>query len=170
MGSRASAGGGRGQLEGPSHEPEREYEFGCQPAPAGVVADGRQQDDAPPVDGHHRGSPRRGRRRGRQSATGGRAAHGVRRRGLQRVLPVRLSPPRRSRAFRTAGDAAVDALTGNTPKQDITARSKQMKTETDMTTAIDARQFRKALGSFTTGVTIVTTQGEDGKDYGLTAN
>jgi 3-hydroxy-9,10-secoandrosta-1,3,5(10)-triene-9,17-dione monooxygenase reductase component len=45
-----------------------------------------------------------------------------------------------------------------------------MKTETDMTTAIDARQFRKALGSFTTGVTIVTTQGEDGKDYGLTAN
>ncbi|SAL82122.1 flavin reductase domain-containing protein [Caballeronia choica] len=45
-----------------------------------------------------------------------------------------------------------------------------MKTETDMTTAIDAKQFRKALGSFTTGVTIVTTKGEDGKDYGLTAN
>ena len=35
---------------------------------------------------------------------------------------------------------------------------------------IDAAQFRRALGSFTTGVTIVTTQGEDGKDYGLTAN
>ena len=39
-----------------------------------------------------------------------------------------------------------------------------------MTTQIDAAQFRRALGSFTTGVTIVTTQGEDGKDYGLTAN
>ncbi|GJH11650.1 flavin reductase [Caballeronia novacaledonica] len=39
-----------------------------------------------------------------------------------------------------------------------------------MTTAVDAKQFRKALGSFTTGVTIVTTKGEDGKDYGLTAN
>jgi 3-hydroxy-9,10-secoandrosta-1,3,5(10)-triene-9,17-dione monooxygenase reductase component len=42
--------------------------------------------------------------------------------------------------------------------------------ETSMTTQIDAAQFRRALGSFTTGVTIVTTQGEDGKDYGLTAN
>ncbi|CAE6753602.1 p-hydroxyphenylacetate 3-hydroxylase, reductase component [Paraburkholderia domus] len=39
-----------------------------------------------------------------------------------------------------------------------------------MTTPIDPVQFRKALGSFTTGVTIVTTHGEDGKDYGLTAN
>ncbi|SAK51074.1 flavin reductase domain-containing protein [Caballeronia arationis] len=39
-----------------------------------------------------------------------------------------------------------------------------------MTTQIDARQFRKALGSFTTGVTVVTTQGADGRDYGLTAN
>lgn len=39
-----------------------------------------------------------------------------------------------------------------------------------MTTQIDARQFRKALGSFTTGVTVVTTHGEDGNDYGLTAN
>jgi 3-hydroxy-9,10-secoandrosta-1,3,5(10)-triene-9,17-dione monooxygenase reductase component len=45
-----------------------------------------------------------------------------------------------------------------------------MKQETDMTTQIDAREFRKALGSFTTGVTVVTTQGADGKDYGLTAN
>jgi 3-hydroxy-9,10-secoandrosta-1,3,5(10)-triene-9,17-dione monooxygenase reductase component len=39
-----------------------------------------------------------------------------------------------------------------------------------MTTAIDAMQFRKALGAFTTGVTVVTTNGGDGKDYGLTAN
>ncbi|MCY1225250.1 p-hydroxyphenylacetate 3-hydroxylase, reductase component [compost metagenome] len=39
-----------------------------------------------------------------------------------------------------------------------------------MTTKIDAPRFRKALGSFTTGVTVVTTHGEDGKDYGLTAN
>ncbi|SCU90741.1 conserved hypothetical protein [Cupriavidus necator] len=39
-----------------------------------------------------------------------------------------------------------------------------------MTTKIDAPQFRKALGSFTTGVTVVTTHGEDDKDYGLTAN
>ncbi len=34
----------------------------------------------------------------------------------------------------------------------------------------DPKQFRQALGSFTTGVTIVTTQGPDGQDYGLTAN
>ncbi|WP_218508206.1 flavin reductase [Variovorax sp. dw_308] len=39
-----------------------------------------------------------------------------------------------------------------------------------MTATIDKAQFRKALGSFTTGVTIVTTRGADGKDYGLTAN
>jgi 3-hydroxy-9,10-secoandrosta-1,3,5(10)-triene-9,17-dione monooxygenase reductase component len=34
----------------------------------------------------------------------------------------------------------------------------------------DPRQFRQALGAFTTGVTIVTTRGGDGQDYGLTAN
>jgi 3-hydroxy-9,10-secoandrosta-1,3,5(10)-triene-9,17-dione monooxygenase reductase component len=39
-----------------------------------------------------------------------------------------------------------------------------------MNMAIDAKQFRRALSSFTTGVTIVTTQGDDGNDYGLTAN
>ncbi|CAG2150591.1 p-hydroxyphenylacetate 3-hydroxylase, reductase component [Cupriavidus yeoncheonensis] len=39
-----------------------------------------------------------------------------------------------------------------------------------MTTKIDAPTFRRALGSFTTGVTVVTTHGEDGNDYGLTAN
>jgi 3-hydroxy-9,10-secoandrosta-1,3,5(10)-triene-9,17-dione monooxygenase reductase component len=36
--------------------------------------------------------------------------------------------------------------------------------------SIEPAQLRKALGSFATGVTIVTTYGEDGKDYGLTAN
>ncbi|WP_240201629.1 flavin reductase family protein [Pseudomonas sp. PDNC002] len=35
---------------------------------------------------------------------------------------------------------------------------------------IDPKQFRQALGAFTTGVTIVTTCGPDGLDYGLTAN
>lgn len=34
----------------------------------------------------------------------------------------------------------------------------------------DPREFRRALGAFTTGVTIVTTRGPDGRDYGLTAN
>ena len=36
--------------------------------------------------------------------------------------------------------------------------------------AIDPKQFRQALGAFTTGVTVVTTHGPDGQDYGLTAN
>jgi 3-hydroxy-9,10-secoandrosta-1,3,5(10)-triene-9,17-dione monooxygenase reductase component len=35
---------------------------------------------------------------------------------------------------------------------------------------MDPKAFRKALGSFTTGVTIVTTKGASGKDVGLTAN
>lgn len=34
----------------------------------------------------------------------------------------------------------------------------------------DPRQFRQALGAFTTGVTIVTTRSPEGTDYGLTAN
>ena len=38
------------------------------------------------------------------------------------------------------------------------------------TTTIDSKQFRKALGSFTTGVTVVTTRGVEGEDVGLTAN
>jgi 3-hydroxy-9,10-secoandrosta-1,3,5(10)-triene-9,17-dione monooxygenase reductase component len=38
------------------------------------------------------------------------------------------------------------------------------------TTTIDSKQFRKALGSFTTGVTVVTTRGVNGEDVGLTAN
>ena len=36
--------------------------------------------------------------------------------------------------------------------------------------SIDARQFRNALGSFTTGVTIVTTRDSSGHDVGLTVN
>src|SRR5690554_165565 len=35
---------------------------------------------------------------------------------------------------------------------------------------IDSRQFRSALGAFTTGVTIVTTCDQEGHDVGLTAN
>lgn len=36
--------------------------------------------------------------------------------------------------------------------------------------SIDPRSFRNALGAFTTGVTIVTTQDRDGNDIGMTAN
>ncbi|MET0251192.1 MAG: flavin reductase family protein [Novosphingobium sp.] len=39
-----------------------------------------------------------------------------------------------------------------------------------MTGGIDPRQFRDALGSFATGVTIVTTRDNGGRDVGLTAN
>ena len=35
---------------------------------------------------------------------------------------------------------------------------------------IDPRDFRSALGTFATGVTIVTAMGSDGKPYGLTCN
>lgn len=35
---------------------------------------------------------------------------------------------------------------------------------------IDPRQFRNALGAFTTGVTVVTTRDAQGQDIGLTAN
>lgn len=38
------------------------------------------------------------------------------------------------------------------------------------TSSFDPKQFRQALGAFTTGVTIVTTRGPDNLDYGLTAN
>jgi 3-hydroxy-9,10-secoandrosta-1,3,5(10)-triene-9,17-dione monooxygenase reductase component len=38
------------------------------------------------------------------------------------------------------------------------------------TQPIDSKLFRRALGSFTTGVTIVTTKSAEGKDAGLTAN
>lgn len=34
----------------------------------------------------------------------------------------------------------------------------------------DPRDFRNALGSFATGVTVVTTRGEDGRAVGLTCN
>src|SRR5665213_4378274 len=36
--------------------------------------------------------------------------------------------------------------------------------------AIDPRHFRNALGTFATGVTILTAVGIDGKPYGLTCN
>jgi flavin reductase (DIM6/NTAB) family NADH-FMN oxidoreductase RutF len=36
--------------------------------------------------------------------------------------------------------------------------------------AIDPRDFRNALGTFATGVTIITAMTQDGKPYGLTCN
>jgi len=36
--------------------------------------------------------------------------------------------------------------------------------------ALDPRDFRNALGTFATGVTIITAMGPDGKPYGLTCN
>jgi 3-hydroxy-9,10-secoandrosta-1,3,5(10)-triene-9,17-dione monooxygenase reductase component len=38
------------------------------------------------------------------------------------------------------------------------------------TAAFDSREFRRALGTFATGVTIITTRAEDGKPLGLTCN
>src|SRR6478609_8577307 len=35
---------------------------------------------------------------------------------------------------------------------------------------IDPRDFRNALGTYATGVTIITASGSDGKPYGLTCN
>lgn len=37
-------------------------------------------------------------------------------------------------------------------------------------TGLDVQAFRRALGAFVTGVTIVTTRAEDGRPVGLTAN
>jgi 3-hydroxy-9,10-secoandrosta-1,3,5(10)-triene-9,17-dione monooxygenase reductase component len=39
-----------------------------------------------------------------------------------------------------------------------------------MPPAFDEREFRNALGTFATGVTVVTTRGEDGHAYGMTVN
>src|ERR1700750_1816474 len=36
--------------------------------------------------------------------------------------------------------------------------------------SIDPRDFRNALGTYATGVTIITAAGTDGKPYGLTCN
>ena len=36
--------------------------------------------------------------------------------------------------------------------------------------AVDPRDFRNALGTYATGVTIITAMGADGKPYGLTCN
>lgn len=44
------------------------------------------------------------------------------------------------------------------------------ETSVDQSRAFDAGDFRKALGHFATGVTIVTTRGEDGEAIGMTAN
>ena len=38
------------------------------------------------------------------------------------------------------------------------------------TSALDPRDFRSALGTFATGVTIITAVADDGKPYGLTCN
>jgi flavin reductase (DIM6/NTAB) family NADH-FMN oxidoreductase RutF len=38
------------------------------------------------------------------------------------------------------------------------------------TTGFSGKEFRSALGSFATGVTVVTTMGEDGHGYGMTVN
>lgn len=38
------------------------------------------------------------------------------------------------------------------------------------TSQVDAREFRNALGTFATGVTIITTMSEEGEPIGLTAN
>ena len=35
---------------------------------------------------------------------------------------------------------------------------------------VDGKRFRQALGTFTTGITIVTTVDEAGADVGMTAN
>ena len=35
---------------------------------------------------------------------------------------------------------------------------------------LDSRALRNAFGAFATGVTVITTRGADGRDYGLTAN
>jgi 3-hydroxy-9,10-secoandrosta-1,3,5(10)-triene-9,17-dione monooxygenase reductase component len=45
-----------------------------------------------------------------------------------------------------------------------------MTSTASSTASFDSRNFRNALGSFATGVTIVTTLDADGKDVGLTAN
>jgi 3-hydroxy-9,10-secoandrosta-1,3,5(10)-triene-9,17-dione monooxygenase reductase component len=42
--------------------------------------------------------------------------------------------------------------------------------EADRRSTLDAKAFRIALGSFATGVTVITTQGSDGQPVGLTAN
>ena len=40
----------------------------------------------------------------------------------------------------------------------------------DPTRMLETRRFRDVLGSFTTGLVIVTTVGEDGRPIGLTVN
>jgi flavin reductase (DIM6/NTAB) family NADH-FMN oxidoreductase RutF len=39
----------------------------------------------------------------------------------------------------------------------------------EMGASFDSKQFRGALGSFTTGITVITSRSKDGRDFGLTA-
>ena len=39
-----------------------------------------------------------------------------------------------------------------------------------MSHSLDPRELRNAFGTFATGITVITTKGRDGNDYGLTAN
>jgi flavin reductase (DIM6/NTAB) family NADH-FMN oxidoreductase RutF len=41
---------------------------------------------------------------------------------------------------------------------------------TPATTGFSGKEFRSALGAFATGVTVVTTMGQDGQGYGMTVN
>jgi 3-hydroxy-9,10-secoandrosta-1,3,5(10)-triene-9,17-dione monooxygenase reductase component len=56
------------------------------------------------------------------------------------------------------------------PAKQIEEIGPPMTRETKVDRPVDVKEFRKALGAFTTGVTIVTTRTGDGKDHGLTAN
>ena len=69
---------------------------------------------------------------------------------------------RRAAAQSAAGARRTTVITKATPSRDKLALM--------AAPAFDSRQFRTALGAFTTGVTIVTTRGIDGAAIGLTAN
>lgn len=70
--------------------------------------------------------------------------------------------------FQTTGKIAVGVyradqpIPANTPENSITGSKND--------SAFDARAFRRALGNFATGVTIVTAQGNDGTKVGVTAS
>jgi flavin reductase (DIM6/NTAB) family NADH-FMN oxidoreductase RutF len=53
----------------------------------------------------------------------------------------------------------------------MTAQAQAQAPEARATSiAFSGKQFRQALGSFATGVTVVTTMGENGEAYGMTVN
>src|ERR1700736_7025050 len=58
---------------------------------------------------------------------------------------------------------------GRTVSQDIPG-SHQAEVYSTSAEGFNARELRNALGSFGTGVTIVTTRSRDGKLHGMTAN